>query len=184
MIDICPAGALTSRLLPLQRPYLGAVAAQVDLPHDSTGANLIVQVKNHRVMRVVPLENEAVNECWIADRDRFSYEALNGEDRLTRPMLKQGGQWQGSRLADGPRIRNNGPKCVRDKHGASAIGALVSPHSTLEELYLAGALVRLRAATTSTTACAMPSLPRPSGVRWLGTPTPRCPGCTGAGAGL
>jgi NADH-quinone oxidoreductase subunit G len=53
-----------------------------------------VQVKAGKVMRVVPLENEDVNECWIADRDRFSYEALNSEQRLTQPMLKQGGQWQ------------------------------------------------------------------------------------------
>ncbi|MFX8067309.1 molybdopterin-dependent oxidoreductase, partial [Acinetobacter baumannii] len=63
-------------------------------PHDSTGANLIVQVKNHQVMRVVPLENEEINECWIADRDRFSYEALNSDARLTAPMIKQGGAWK------------------------------------------------------------------------------------------
>ena len=63
-------------------------------PHDSTGANLIVQVKNHKVMRVVPLENEAVNECWIADRDRFSCEGFYSADRAVKPLLKQGGAWR------------------------------------------------------------------------------------------
>ncbi|MBA5760467.1 molybdopterin-dependent oxidoreductase, partial [Escherichia coli] len=54
---------------------------------------LVVQVKNNRVMRVLPFENESINECWISDKDRFSYEGLNSEERLTKPMLKQGGQW-------------------------------------------------------------------------------------------
>lgn len=94
MIDICPVGALTSKPFRYSARTWELSRRKSISPHDSTGANLIVQVKNHKVMRVVPLENEAVNECWIADRDRFSYEALNGPDRLTRPMLKQGGQWQ------------------------------------------------------------------------------------------
>ena len=73
---------------------MGAVAPQVDQPHDSLGANLIVQVKNQRVMRVLPLENEEVNEQWLSDRDRFSYEGLYAADRLLRPMIKQDNQWQ------------------------------------------------------------------------------------------
>lgn len=93
-------------------------------PHDSTGANLIVQVKNDQVMRVVPLENEDVNECWIADRDRFSYEALNGDDRLTQPMLKQGGQWQ---VVDWQTaleyVVANGLRQIKADHGAASINA-------------------------------------------------------------
>ena len=110
--------------------------------HDSSGANLVVQVKNNKVMRVVPLENEEVNECWIADRDRFSYEALNGEERLTQPMLKQGGEWKTVDWQTALEYVANGLRNIQRDHGANSIGALVSPHSTLEELYLAGALVR------------------------------------------
>ena len=74
-------------------------------PHDALGSNLIVQVKNDRVMRVLPLENEAVNECWISDKDRFSYEALDSDERLTAPMIRHGGEWSDGRLADGARVR-------------------------------------------------------------------------------
>jgi NADH-quinone oxidoreductase subunit G len=111
-------------------------------PHDSTGANLIIQVKNHKVLRVVPLENEAVNECWIADRDRFSYEAVNSEDRLTAPMLKQGGEWKTVDWQTALEYVANGLKQVKTDHGADAIGLIASPHSTVEELALAGAFVR------------------------------------------
>ena len=93
MIDICPVGALTSKPFRYNARTWELSRRKSISPHDSTGANLIVQVKNHRVMRVVPLENDAVNECWIADRDRFSYEALNSGERLTEPMLKQDGEW-------------------------------------------------------------------------------------------
>jgi NADH-quinone oxidoreductase subunit G len=110
--------------------------------HDSSGANLIVQVKNNQVMRVVPLENEDVNECWIADRERFSYEALNGAERLTRPMLKQGGEWKEVDWQTALEYVANGLRNIQRDHGANSIGALVSPHSTVEELYLAGALMR------------------------------------------
>jgi NADH-quinone oxidoreductase subunit G len=103
---------------------------------------LIVQVKNNKVMRVVPLENEAVNECWIADRDRYSYEALNSEERLTSPMLKQGGEWKSVDWQTALEYVANGLQQIKGTHGASSIGALVSPHSTVEELRLASALVR------------------------------------------
>ncbi|WP_066254769.1 NADH-quinone oxidoreductase subunit NuoG [Hydrogenophaga flava] len=142
MIDICPVGALTSKPFRYSARTWELSRRKSVSPHDSTGANLIVQVKNHQVMRVVPLENDAVNECWIADRDRFSYEALNGEDRLTQPMLKQGGQWQAVDWQTALEYVANGLKGVKDKHGAATIGLLASPHSTVEELSLAGALVR------------------------------------------
>mgnify|MGYP003438804897 FL=1 len=92
MIDICPVGALTSKPFRYSARTWELSRRKSVSPHDSTGANLVVQVKGGEVKRVVPLENEAVNECWIADRDRFSYEALDNEHRLTRPQIKQGGQ--------------------------------------------------------------------------------------------
>ncbi len=142
MIDICPVGALTSKPFRYSARTWELSRRKSVSPHDSTGANLIVQVKNNKVMRVVPLENEAVNECWIADRDRFSYEALNSEERLTAPMLKQGGEWKSVDWQTALEYVANGLKSIKSNHGAAAIGALVSPHSTLEELYLAGSLVR------------------------------------------
>ncbi|KAF5292553.1 hypothetical protein FQA39_LY19392 [Lamprigera yunnana] len=100
-------------------------------------------VKKHKGHAAwVPFENDAVNECWIADRDRFSYEALNGEDRLTKPMIKQGGQWSEVSWQVALEYVANGIKGIQRDHGANAVGALVSPHSTLEELYLAGELMR------------------------------------------
>ncbi|MDM7950346.1 NADH-quinone oxidoreductase subunit NuoG [Hydrogenophaga sp.] len=173
MIDICPVGALTSKPFRYQARTWELSRRKSVSPHDSTGANLIVQVKNHQVMRVVPLENEAVNECWIADRDRFSYEALGSADRLTAPMIKQGGQWQTVDWQTAMEYVANGLKQVRAEHGAQAIGLLASPHSTVEELALAGALVRglgsenidarLRHADFSCAAA-------PGVARWLGLP--------------
>ncbi len=142
MIDICPVGALTSKPFRYSARTWELSRRKSVSPHDSTGANLIVQVKNNKVMRVVPFENEAVNECWIADRDRFSYEALNGPDRLTSPMLKQGGEWKTVDWQSALEYVANGLKQIKDQHGAGSIGLLASPHSTLEELTLAGALVR------------------------------------------
>ncbi|MEY5098383.1 MAG: dehydrogenase (quinone), subunit [Pseudomonadota bacterium] len=142
MIDLCPVGALTSKPFRYQARTWELGRRKSVSPHDSTGANLIVQVKNNQVMRVVPFENEAVNECWIADRDRFSYEALNGADRLTSPMLKQGGQWKAVDWQTALEYVANGLKNIKAEQGAQAVGLLASPHSTVEELALAGALVR------------------------------------------
>src|SRR3954465_1863999 len=77
MIDLCPVGALTSKPFRYQARTWELSRRKSVSPHDSLGANLIVQVKNNKVLRVLPLENNEVNECWLADRDRFSYEALN-----------------------------------------------------------------------------------------------------------
>lgn len=142
MIDICPVGALTSKPFRYSARTWELSRRKSISPHDSTGANLIVQVKNNRVMRVLPLENDAVNECWIADRDRFSYEALNSSERLTTPMLKQGGEWKAVDWQTALEYVAHGLQGIKANHGAGAIGALVSPHSTLEELYLSGAFVR------------------------------------------
>ncbi|MFM2240931.1 MAG: NADH-quinone oxidoreductase chain 3, partial [Pseudomonadota bacterium] len=142
MIDICPVGALTSKPFRYHARTWELSRRKSVAAHDSSGANLIVQVKNNQVMRVVPLENEDVNECWIADRDRFSYEALNSPERLTQPMIKQGGEWKVVDWQTALEYVANGLRNIQRDHGASSIGALVSPHSTVEELYLAGALMR------------------------------------------
>jgi NADH-quinone oxidoreductase subunit G len=172
MIDLCPVGALTSKPFRYSARTWELGRRKSVSPHDSTGANLIVQVKGQQVMRVVPLENEAVNECWLADRDRFSYEALNGDDRLTAPMIKQGGQWQTVDWTTALEYVANGLKSIKADHGAESIGALGTAHSTVEELHLLAKLVRglgsdnvdhrLRHAQPADTA-------HVAGARWLGT---------------
>jgi NADH-quinone oxidoreductase subunit G len=93
-------------------------------------------VKNNRVMRVLPMENEAINECWISDKDRFSYEALNSDERLTQPMLKQGGKWIETDWQTALEYVAKGINGIKADHGANQIAALATPHSTVEELYL------------------------------------------------
>ena len=169
MIDICPVGALTSKPFRYSARTWELSRRKSISPHDSTGANLVVQVKNHRVMRVVPLENEEVNECWIADRDRFSFEALNTEQRLTQPMIKQGGQWQTTDWPTALEYVANGLRQVREQHGAASIGTLASPHSTAEELYLAAQLTRGLGSQSIDTRLRALDFHTDAGVRWLGT---------------
>ncbi|MEG2280026.1 MAG: NADH-quinone oxidoreductase subunit NuoG [Comamonas sp.] len=169
MIDLCPVGALTSKPFRYSARTWELSRRKSVSPHDSTGANLIVQVKNHKVMRVVPFENEAINECWIADRDRFSYEALNSEERLTQPMIKQGGEWKTVDWQTALEYVANGLKQVKDQHGAQSIGALVSPHSTLEELFLTGQLLRGMGSDNIDWRLRNAQFNAAEGVRWLGT---------------
>ncbi len=142
MIDICPVGALTSKPFRYSARTWELSRRKSVSPHDSTGANLIVQVKAGSVMRVVPLENEDVNECWIADRDRFSYEALNGPGRLQQPMIKQGGQWQAVDWTAALRYVAQGLGRVKAEFGSAHLGALAHPMATVEELHLLAKLVR------------------------------------------
>ncbi|HNM38782.1 MAG TPA: NADH-quinone oxidoreductase subunit NuoG [Giesbergeria sp.] len=168
MIDICPVGALTSKPFRYSARTWELSRRKSVSPHDSTGANLIVHVKNHKVMRVLPFENDDVNECWIADRDRFSYEALDSAERLTKPMLKQGGQWVEVDWQTALEYIANGVQCITKENGAGALGALVSPHSTVEELYLAGALMRGLGSPNLDYRLRHGDLRKPQGVRWLG----------------
>ena len=136
VIDLCPVGALTSK------PYRYTARAwelrQFDgiAPHDCVGSNIFIHAKGNRVKRVVPRENEAVNEAWISDRDRYSYEGLYSEDRLLNPMVKVDGQW---RETDWDAALDAATKAIQDtvaKHGPQQLGFLASPSSTVEELYL------------------------------------------------
>jgi NADH-quinone oxidoreductase subunit G len=138
VIDLCPVGALTSKPFRYRaRTWELARRASIS-PHDSLGSNLEVHVKDNKVMRVLPRENEDVNECWLADRDRFSYEGLNTPERLSLPMIKQDGKWIETDwkialdfVAD--RLKQVAPE---------AIGALSTPYRPAEELYLLQKLMR------------------------------------------
>ena len=136
MIDLCPVGALTSEPFRYSARTWELTRRKSVSPHDGLGSNLVVQVKQNKVMRVLPLENEAVNECWLSDKDRFSYEGVNSEDRLGRPMVKKNGAWQEVDWEEALDF-------TAEKLTGKDVGVLASPHSTLEELYLAGKLAQV-----------------------------------------
>ncbi len=142
VIDLCPVGALTSKPFRYSARTWELVRRPSVSPHCGLGSNLTVQVKQNRVMRVLPRENEAINECWLSDKDRFSYEGLNSPERLVRPMIRESGAWREVDWQTALEFTAAGLKRVRDAHGGAALGALATPHSTLEELYLLQRLMR------------------------------------------
>jgi len=169
MIDLCPVGAITSKPFRYQARTWELSRRKSVSPHDSTGANLIVQVKANKVLRVVPLENEDVNECWIADRDRFSYEAVNSDARLTTPMVKQNGQWQATDWNTALEYVSRSLTQIKAQHGAQSIGALGSAHNTVEELHLLAKLVRGLGSENIDHRTRHSEFVKADGVRWLGT---------------
>jgi len=142
MIDLCPVGALTSKPFRYSARTWELSRRKSVSAHDGLGSNLIVQVKNNKVMRVVPLENEEVNECWISDKDRFSYEGVNSAERLTKPMIKQGGQWQETDWQTALEYVAHAMRNIRHEHGADSIAAVAAPNATVEELFLLQRIIR------------------------------------------
>ncbi|HCZ15581.1 MAG TPA: NADH-quinone oxidoreductase subunit NuoG [Accumulibacter sp.] len=142
MIDLCPVGALTSRPFRYSARSWELSRRKSISPHDSIGANLTVQIKNNVVMRVLPRENEDVNECWISDKERFSYEALNSPARLTRPMIRVDGALREVEWNVALDYVAHALKDIGKAGGGESLAALASPHATLEELYLLQKLTR------------------------------------------
>ncbi|HEB96004.1 MAG TPA: NADH-quinone oxidoreductase subunit G [Sedimenticola thiotaurini] len=141
IIDVCPVGALTSKPFQYRARAWELVQHDGVSPHDAAGSNLHIHVRRGRVMRVHPKENEAINECWISDRDRFSYEGLYSADRLTRPLVRSNGEWQET---DWEQALEQAALRLQQARGSSGdrLAALISPSSTLEEMYLAQRLMR------------------------------------------
>jgi NADH-quinone oxidoreductase subunit G len=142
IIDLCPVGALTSKPFRYSARAWELTTRPSVSPHDGLGANLSVQTKNNRVFRVLPRDNEEINECWLSDKERFAYEGLNAEDRLQRPMIKRNGEWRECDWPEALEFVAAGLKRIRDEQGEEQIAALASPHATLEELYLLQKLLR------------------------------------------
>ncbi|MDR1310844.1 MAG: NADH-quinone oxidoreductase subunit NuoG [Burkholderiaceae bacterium] len=136
LIDVCPVGALTSKPFRFGARHWELTNRYAVSPHDSLGANLCVQTRHHQVMRVLPWENEAINECWLSDRDRFSCEALGDESRLTHPLIKQDNRWLKTDWQTALRYVAHGLDNIRANHGADALASLTSPQATLEEMFL------------------------------------------------
>ncbi len=142
IIDLCPVGALTSKPFRFAARTWELSRRKSVSPHDALGSNLIVQTKHDKVLRVLPLENDDINECWLSDKERFSYQGLSSADRLTKPMVKQGGEWKEVDWNVALDYAAHALRDVAKTHGGAAIGGLLSPHSTVEELYLAQKLLR------------------------------------------
>ncbi len=142
VIDLCPVGALTSKPYrytgrPWENDHQPSIA-----PHDCLGSNINLDVRRNRVMRVLPRENETLNEVWLSDRDRFSYSGIYSEQRALRPQIKQGDDWKEVEWETALAYAIEGLKAVRNQKGAEQLGALVSPSATLEEHYLLQKLLR------------------------------------------
>jgi len=140
VIDVCPVGALTSKPFRFRARAWELVQHASIAPHDSMGSNIFIHTRRGQVMRVVPRENEAINEVWLSDRDRFSYEALYRDDRATVPMVKYGDKWRETDWETALEAVVRGLNNVVEQSGADQLGFLVSPAATLEEMYLSGRL--------------------------------------------
>src|SRR5437762_1760627 len=142
VIDLCPVGALTSKPFRYSARAWELARLKGVSAHDSLGSKLLIQTKNDRVMRVLPIEDETLNECWLSDRDRFAYLGLDSEERIVYPQVKRAGAWTEVDWSEALDAAAQGLRDVVSRHGASALGALLAPNLTLEEFHLAGRLAR------------------------------------------
>jgi len=138
IIDLCPVGALTAKPSRYSARAWELMQQASVAPHDSVGSNIFIHTWHNKVTRVVPRDNESINEVWISDRDRFSYQALQADDRLTTPMIKQNGQWQEASWEAALAVASD----LLKTPSADQVGALLSPNASLEELYLGQKLMR------------------------------------------
>lgn len=137
IIDLCPVGALTSKPYRFTARGWELKQSASIAPHDCIGSHLYIHTRRNQVMRVVPKENELINEVWISDRDRYSYEGLYHEQRLTQPKLKKKGQWE---IVSWEEALSYAAKCLQNAN--SSLGAVISPNATVEEGYLAQKIMR------------------------------------------
>src|SRR5690606_35019846 len=94
VIDVCPVGALTNKVFRFRARPWELIAKDSLGYHDALGSNLFLHARRGDVLRAVPRDNEAVNECWLSDRDRYSHQGLQAEDRAVKPLVKDGGEWR------------------------------------------------------------------------------------------
>lgn len=142
VIDLCPVGALTSKPFRFKARAWELEQTPSVAAHDCVGSNTYVHHRRDEVMRVVPRENESLNEVWLSDRDRFSYEGIASDERVTQPMINKDGKWQTVDWQTALLFCVERLKSVTDKYGADKIGALTSPNSSVEEMFLLQKLMR------------------------------------------
>jgi NADH-quinone oxidoreductase subunit G len=142
VIDLCPVGALTSKPARFTARAWELTQFESVAPHDCLGSNVYVHVRRNKLMRVVPKENEAINETWLSDRDRFSYISLNSNARAGHPLIKREGQWEQVDWPTALKFAADGISRVIKQHGPEQFAAFASPSSTLEEMFLLQKLMR------------------------------------------
>lgn len=142
VIDLCPVGALMAKPSLYSYRAWELIQRPGIAPHDSVGSNIYLHTRRGKVMRVVPRENEAINEVWLSDRDRFSYQGIYSDDRVAQPLVRQDGGLQVAEWEKALEAATDGLRAVIDRHGADSVGVLVAPTATLEEMYLAQKLTR------------------------------------------
>ncbi len=140
IIDVCPVGALTSRPFRFTARAWELIESASIAPHDCVGSNVYLHTRRGKLMRAVPRENEAINEVWLADRDRFAYAGVNSADRLEQPMVKKADGWQAVEWEEALHIAAQALRERVENQGAAELGMLVSPSATLEEMSLAAQL--------------------------------------------
>ncbi len=141
IIDLCPVGSLTSKVSRFTYRVWELASNDAIGTHDCVGSNCNIQTKNGQVKRVIARQNDAINDAWISDRDRYSFEALHSDDRLTKPLIKKAGNWTEVSWDEALQFAVNGLKSITEKD-ASQLGAVCSPSVTTEEMYLLQKLMR------------------------------------------
>ncbi|GGI84224.1 NADH-quinone oxidoreductase subunit NuoG [Legionella impletisoli] len=142
IIDLCPVGALTSKPYRFTARPWELIQHDGIAPHDCLGSNIHIHVRRDELMRVVPKENESINETWLSDRDRFSYLGMKSKARCSKPMIKRDGQWETVDWETALMFAADGLSRVIKQHGPEQVAAFASPSSTLEELYLLQKMMR------------------------------------------
>ncbi|HAU9854949.1 TPA: NADH-quinone oxidoreductase subunit G [Legionella pneumophila] len=142
IIDLCPVGALTSKPYRFKARAWELTQHDSVAPHDCLGSNVHIHTRNNKLLRVVPRENESINETWLSDRDRFSYLGLNAASRASKPQIKKNGQWEAVDWETALKFAAEGISRVIKQHGPEQMAAFASSSSTLEEMYLLQKLMR------------------------------------------
>jgi len=142
IIDLCPVGALTSKPFRFKARAWELSQFAGIAPHDCIGSNVYMHTMQQKVMRVVPKENDNLNEVWLSDRDRFSYEGLDHEDRLHKPLLRKQEKWATATWTEALKYTAAGLQLILDTYTPDKIGFLTSPSHTCEEYYLLQKLAR------------------------------------------
>src|ERR1700683_4955357 len=142
IIDLGPVGALNNKPFRYHARAWEMTQHALVSPHDGFGTNIYAHTLRGRLMRMVPRENEEINETWIADRDRFGFEGMYAEDRATEPMLRINGELQAVEWEVALNAAAEGLQAAVSAHGSAAVGFLSSPLATVEEMYLLARLAR------------------------------------------
>ncbi len=142
IIDLCPVGALNNKPFRYHARSWEMTQRPLVSPHDGFGTNIFAHVLRGKVMRVVPRENEEINETWIADRDRFGFEGMYSPERVTEPMVRVDGVLKSVDWEVALTAAAEGLQKVAKESGAASLGFLASPMATLEEMHLLARIAR------------------------------------------